>query len=317
MFSVLTGHKERLRTGHDPLKPSPFWLGASPAVFVFLWSTGFIGATYGLPYAEPWTFLSYRFAIVAVLLVAFSLATRAPWPATPKACLQNAFVGVLIHGIYLGGVFAAIARGMPTGLAALIIGLQPALTAVAAQPVLGERVSRLQWMGILLGFAGMVLVVGNKAVAGGATGWRPDAVTLALNVAALLAITTGSIYQKAYLPHQNIRTGTTWQYVGGFAVVFAVALALEEGRVEWTGEFIFAMSWLVIVLSFGAVSLLMLIIRHGDVSRIASLFYLVPPVTAVLAYLMFGERLNAIQIAGMVVATVGVALVNRRAAPKT
>ena len=112
------------------MKPSPFWLGASPAVFVFLWSTGFIGATYGLPYAEPWTFLSYRFAIVAVLLVAFSLATRAPWPATPKACLQNAFVGVLIHGIYLGGVFAAIARGMPTGLAALIIGLQPALTAV-------------------------------------------------------------------------------------------------------------------------------------------------------------------------------------------
>ena len=298
------------------MKTPSFWISASPAVFVFLWSTGFIGATFGLPYAEPWTFLAYRFAIAAVLLAAFAVITRAPWPATPKLCLQNAFVGVLIHGIYLGGVFAAISRGMPTGLAALIIGLQPALTAIVAQPVLGERVSRLQWMGILLGFAGMVLVVGNKAVAGGATGWQPDAVTLCLNIAALLAITAGSVYQKAYLPHQNIRTGTTWQYVGAFLVVFAVAVALEQGRVEWTGEFIFAMGWLVIVLSFGAVSLLMLIIRHGDVSKIASLFYLVPPVTAVLAYLFFDEQLNAVQIAGMAVATLGVALVNRRTAAK-
>ncbi|MGI9413731.1 MAG: DMT family transporter [Hyphomicrobiales bacterium] len=295
------------------MKSPPVWLRTSPALFVFLWSTGFIGATYGLPYAEPWTFLAYRFAIVVVLLAGFSVITGAPWPSTPKACLQNAFVGVLIHGIYLGGVFAAISRGMPTGLAALVIGLQPALTAIAARPVLGERVSRLQWLGILLGFSGLVLVVGNKAVSGGTTGWQPDGPALALNLAALLAITAGSIYQKAYLPHQNIRTGTTWQYVGGFAVVFAVALMIEDGRVEWTGDFIFAMSWLVIVLSLGAVSLLMLIIRHGDVSRIASLFYLVPPVTAVLAYFLFGETLNAVQIAGMAVTTFGVALVNRRA----
>lgn len=290
----------------------PVWLKASPALFVFLWSTGFIGATYGLPYAEPMTFLAYRFAIVMVLLAAFAFVVRAPWPATPIACLQNAFVGVLIHGIYLGGVFAAISRGMPTGIAALIIGLQPALTAIAAQPLLGERVSKIQWLGIFLGFCGLVLVVGNKAGLTSTTGWQPDTWALVFNISALFAITAGSIFQKAYLPNQDIRTGTVWQYFGALVFV-GIAMALfEEGRISWTGEFIATMAWLVVVLSVGAVSLLMLIIRHGEVSRVASLLYLVPPVTAVLAYLIFDEQLNPAQIAGMAVTTVGVALVNRR-----
>ena len=290
----------------------PVWLKASPALFVFLWSTGFIGATYGLPYAEPMTFLAYRFGIVMVLLAVFAFVIRAPWPATPLACLQNALVGVLIHGIYLGGVFAAISRGMPTGIAALIIGLQPALTAIAAQPLLGERVNRVQWLGIFLGFCGLALVVWNKAGVTGSIGWHPDTWALVFNISALFAITTGSIFQKAYLPNQDIRTGTVWQYAGAFAFVAAAMMLFEDGRITWTGEFIAAMIWLVLVLSVGAVSLLMLIIRHGEVSKVASLLYLVPPVTAVLAYLIFDEQLNPAQIAGMAVATFGVALVNRR-----
>ncbi len=290
----------------------PVWLKASPALFVFLWSTGFIGATYGLPYAEPMTFLAYRFAIVAVLLALFAAVTRAPWPATPAICLQNALVGVLIHGIYLGGVFTAISRGMPTGLAALVIGLQPALTAIVAQPLLGERVSKVQWLGIVLGFCGLVLVVANKATASGAVGWAPETWALIFTTAALVGITAGSIYQKAYLPNQDIRTGTTWQYVGAFVFVAVLMFGFEEGRIEWTGDFIFAMVWLVLVLSVGAVSLFMLIIRHGAVSKVASLLYLVPAVTALLAYFMFDERLNLIQIAGMGLTTLGVALVNRK-----
>lgn len=290
----------------------PLWFKASPALFVFLWSTGFIGTTYGLPYAEPMTFLTYRFAIVVVLLVVFARLTGAPWPATPAACLQNALVGILLHGIYLGGVTTALSRGMPTGLSALIIGLQPALTAIVAQPLLGERVNRIQWLGIVLGTSGLLLVVWNKAGVSGATGWQPDAWGIAFNVAALLGITAGSIYQKAYLPNQDIRTGTIWQYIGAFVFVAVVMLLFEDGRISWTGDFIFAMTWLVLVLSVGAISLLMLIIRHGDVSKVASLLYLVPPVTAILAYFMFDEQLNAIQIAGIAVTTLGVALVNRR-----
>jgi drug/metabolite transporter (DMT)-like permease len=294
------------------MTPQPAWLKASPALFVFLWSTGFIGATYGLPHAEPMTFLAYRFAIVVVLLAPFALAIGARWPATPKLCLQNALVGILIHGVYLGGVFLAISRGMPTGLAALVIGLQPALTAIAAQPLLGEQVNKVQWLGIVMGFCGLVLVVVNKASASGAVGWQPEPWALVFTVAALFGITSGSIYQKAYLPNQDIRTGTVWQYIGALVFSAALMFAFEQGRIEWTVEFTLTMVWLVVVLSVGAVSLLMLIIRHGDVSKVASLLYLVPAVTALLAYFLFDERLNAVQIAGMAVTTLGVALVNRK-----
>ena len=287
------------------------WLRASPALFVFLWSTGFIATIYGLKDAEPLTMLSYRFAIVVGLLALIAFATKAPWPASPKVCAQNALVGILIHGFYLGGVFLALSRGMPAGVSALIIGLQPALTAMVAQPLLGERVNRIQWLGIGLGFCGLVLVVANKASAAGATGWTPDSLALIFMFGSLFGITAASIYQKAHLPDQDIRTGTTWQYIGAFIFVAILTVLFEDGRIAWTGEFIAAMVWLVIVLSVGAVWLLMLIIRHGDVSKVASLLYLVPAVTAVLAYFLLGEQLNLIQIAGIALAAVGVALVNR------
>ncbi len=295
------------------MSASPLWLKLSPALFVFLWATGFVGATWGLPYAEPFTFLSYRFSIVAVLLVIIALSTRAVWPATPKQCAHNMIVGILIQGTYLGGVFYAISRGMPTGLSALVAGLQPALTALAARPLLGEHVSRLQWLGIALGFAGLVLVLWNKAGITGDAGWPLDWIALGCAGLATIGITAGSMYQKAFMTGQDIRTGTVWQYIGALVPVLVLSWLLEEGTVHWTTDFIFAMVWLCLVLSIGAVSLLMLIIRHGDVSRVAGLFYLVPVVTAVMSYFLFGEQLNAVQIGGIAVTAFGVALVSRRA----
>jgi drug/metabolite transporter (DMT)-like permease len=291
---------------------SPIWSRLSPALFVFLWATGFVGATWGLPYGEPFTFLAVRIAIVVVLLVAIAGVSRAPWPAGPKQCFHNAVVGVFIHAIYLGGVFYAISRGMPTGLSALVVGLQPALTALAARPMLGERVTAAQWLGIGLGFAGLVLVFWDKANVGGEAGWPLDWVAVAASVTAVVGMTAGSLYQKAFVSHQDVRTGTVWQYGGALVPMLALALLLEDGRIEWTGDFIFAMTWLVLVLSIGAVSLLMIIIRHGEVSKVAGLFYMVPVVTAIMAYFIFDERLNALQIAGVAVTTLGVALVSRR-----
>ncbi len=299
------------------MQSAPLWLKMSPAVFVFLWATGFVGATWGLPYAEPFTFLAYRFAIVAVLLVLIAWISRAPWPARPIDCFHSAFVGFLLQGLYLGGVFYAISRGMPTGLSALVAGLQPAFTAIAARPLLGERVSKLQWFGIALGFAGLLLVLWNKAGVAGEAGWELDWIALAAAFVAVCGITAGSIYQKVFGGAQDIRTGTAWQYVGAFVPLLFLSLFLEEGDVEWTGEFIFAMTWLCLALSIGAVSLLMLIIRHGEVSKVAGLFYMVPIVTAVLAYFIFGEQLNSVQIFGIAITAIGVALVSGRSTARS
>lgn len=288
------------------------FLKVAPGLFVFLWSTGFVATIYGLAHAEPLTFLAYRFGIVVVLLAGFAFVTRAPWPKTTELIGQNALVGILMHGCYLGGVYLALSRGMPAGISALIIGLQPAITAMVAQPLLGERVNRIQWLGIALGFVGMMLVVWNKAVAQGAAGWVPDTWALVFMAVSLCGITSASIYQKAKLPDQDIRTGTTWQYIGATIFVTVLAFAFEDGRVEWAPEVIYSMLWLVLVLSVGAVPLFMFIIRHGDVSKVASLLYLVPAVTAVIAWLLLGEVLNMVQIAGMAVTTFGVALVNRK-----
>lgn len=291
---------------------TPLWLKLSPALFVVLWATGFVGATWGLPYAEPFTFLCYRFAIVAVLLSIIAFVSGAPWPAGPKQCAHNAFVGFLIQGMYLGGIFYAISRGMPTGLSALVAGLQPALTAVAAGPLLGERVTLVQWCGVVLGFLGLVLVLWNKAGVTGDAGWPMDWIALGAAGAAVLGMTAGSMYQKAFVSAQDIRTGTAWQYIGAFVPVFVLAMVLEDGRIEWTGNFIFAMVWLCLVLSIGAVSLLMVIIRHDNVSRVAGLFYMIPIVTAVMAYFIFGEQLNTVQFVGIAITAVGVALVSRK-----
>ncbi len=294
------------RAAATPAGGGSDWLRLMPGVFVLLWSTGFIGAKYGLPYVEPLTFLLVRLALVSVVLALVALATRAPWPASWAAAGRIALAGLLVHGVYLSGVFLAIAHGLPAGVTALIVGIQPLLTAALSGPLLGERVSGRQWAGLLLGLFGVGLVVREK--------FAIDAdhlVGMGFAAAALLGITFGTLYQKRHGAAMDLRSGTAIQYAAT-ALVLAVAAPLSETmRIEWTGEFVFALLWLSFVLSVGAIFLLFALIRRGAAARVASLFYLTPPVTALVAWAMFDERLGAVALAGMAVAVVGVALVNR------
>lgn len=285
-------------------------IGAMPAVFVVLWSTGFIGAKYGLPYAEPFTFLSLRFAAVIAVLAVVAVATSAPWPRDRTLIGHLAVSGLLVHGLYLGGVFAAIAVGLPSGMAALLVGLQPILTAVVSGPMLGERTSSRQWLGLALGLLGVALVLSSR-LTGLSLGGLPWA-GIGWSVAALMGMTAGTLYQKRFCTGMDLRSGAVIQYLAAAAIMVPAAFATETMQVRWTAEFIFALVWLVLVLSVGAISLLMTLIRLGEAARVASLFYLVPPVTALMAWALFAERLSPTALAGMVVAVIGVALVVRR-----
>jgi drug/metabolite transporter (DMT)-like permease len=283
----------------------PAWLRWAPALFVFLWSTGFIGSRLGTPFAEPLTFLSWRYLALVALLATLALATRAAWPRTSRDALHAAAAGLLVHGAYLGGVFCGIAHGVPLAIISLIVGLQPVLTALAAGPLLGEQLTSRQWLGIALGFTGVVLVVAGKW--GGVTG---DALGYAWGAFALAGITAGTLYQKRYCGPIPMLTGGVIQYSAAGLVTFAVALATETMAVRWTPQFAFALGWLVLVLSMGAIGLLYTMIRHGEASRVSSLFFLTPPVTAMMAYLLFDERLPILALAGLAVSAAGVALVS-------
>lgn len=276
-----------------------------PALFVFLWSTGFIAAKAGMPYAEPLTFLALRFGLVAVLMLPIALMPRVQWPRGWMA-VHVAVVGLLLHAGYLGGVFVAIARGVPAGLAALIVGAQPLLTALLARPFLGERVERGKWLGLALGFLGVGLVMADRLGFGGA-----DALGLGLCVMAVVAMALGSLYQKRYATAVDLRSGSVIQYVAAGLPILALAWMQETMVVRWETPFLLAMAWLILVLSIGAVSLLYVLIRRGAAAEVASLFYLVPPTTALMGYLLFGETLSPATILGMVLAALGVALVNR------
>lgn len=276
-----------------------------PAIFVFLWSTGFIGAKLGLPSAEPMTFLTIRFGLVSVLLLGLVLVVRARWPDSWAEIGHIALAGFLLQGLYLGGVFASIDHGVEAGVAALIVSSQPLLTAILAGPVLGERVTARQWTGFMLGFCGVTLVVWQKLGQGIGTPFG-----MGLSVLGLLSITAGTLYQKRFCADMPLRSGYVIQFAVSTLAVGVMALAFETRVVAWTGEFIFALGWLVIVLSFGAVTLFYILIRRGAASRVASLFYLVPPSTAILAWLLFGETFGPLALAGMVLVVLGVALVN-------
>jgi len=283
------------------------WLRLMPGLFVLLWSTGFIGAKYGLPYAEPLTFLLIRLGLVAVVLALVALASRAPWPKDWATAGRIALAGLLVHGVYLSGVFLAIAHGLPAGVTALVVGIQPLLTAALSGPLLGERVSGRQWGGLLLGLAGVGLVVREKLSID-----AEHLIGIGYAVAALIGITLGTLYQKRHGGGMDLRSGTAIQYAAT-ALVLAVAAPLTETmQVQWTGEFLFALLWLSFVLSVGAIFLLFALIRRGAAAKVASLFYLTPPVTALVAWILFGEKLGVLALAGMAVAVCGVALVNRK-----
>ena len=281
-----------------------------PLFFVLLWNTGFIGAKYGLPYAEPFTFLVTRYALVIALMTLVALAMRAPWPANAREAAHIAVTGLLLHGIYLSGVFISIDRGLPAGISALVVGMQPLLTGALAGLLLGERVSRRQWMGLALGFGGVALVVGSKA---SVDSLAPETLwhMVMPAVAALFGITAGTLYQKRFCPRFDLRTGSVVQFLPTLAVSAIIALNTETMHIEWTGDFIFALGWLVVVLSVGAVSLLGLLIRSGSAVNVASLFYLTPPATALIAWAMFDERLSALAITGMGIAVGGVWLARK------
>lgn len=280
-----------------------------PLLFVLLWSSGFIGARLGVQSAEPFTVLLLRFSLVLVIMLPLALLLRVEWPRDRRDILHIAAAGLLMQGGYLGGCFSAVYHGMPAGMIALITGLQPILTAFAAAPLLGERITRLQWLGLALGFGGVALVVWEKI---DLQGMAPVSVAWALE--ALLAMTAGTLYQKRYCPSFDLRAGSVIQFAAAFAVLLPLALATERMQVDWNLPFVFAVGWLALVLSIGAVSLLFVLIQHGEATRVSSLFYLTPLVTAAMAWLAFDERLGAPALAGMVIGVTGVALVLRRPA---
>lgn len=279
-----------------------------PGLFVVLWATGFIGARYAMPWSEPFSFLAVRFAIVAVILMALALLLGSPRMGA-RTAFHAAIAGALAHGLYLAGVFWAIGNGMPAGLAALVIGLQPLITAVLAGVALGEKVLPRHWAGLAIGFAGIVVVLA-PTVGDAFAGVTPA--TFLACVAGAIAISAGTVWQKKYVGGADLVTATFWQFVGATAVTAAGSLLFETRTFVLTGELVFAMVWLVLVLSIGAVFLLMAMIRKGEMASIASLFYLVPAATAVIAWALFGETLGVVQILGMAVTTLGVALATRR-----
>lgn len=281
------------------------WLAVMPAVFVGLWSTGFIGAKLGLPYIEPLTFLFLRFVLLTALMMPLVLFFRADWP--PRAKLKHiALSGVLIQAFYLGGVFIAIHQGVQAGVAALIVSTQPILTAALAGPVLGERVTRRQWLGLAFGMAGVAAVIIEKIGPGGAA-WPAF-----FAVGSLVGITIGTLYQKKYCQGVDVLSGMLVQCVP-VAVVFGLgALLFETNEIVWTGELVFALLWLTIPLSIGATTLFYLMIKRGAASQVASLFYLVPPTTAALAWLIFDERFGLSAMIGMALVIVGILLIRMK-----
>lgn len=287
------------------VSPGTVWI---PALFVLLWSTGFIGARLGLPHAGPLTFLSLRYGLAAGLLIIIALLMRAPWPQRPTDIVHYSVAGLLVHGVYLGGVFVGISLGVEAGLSALIVSLQPLLVAAFAGVLLGERVSRRQWVGLALGLAGVALILFHKLGRG-----LGDGLGVLACLAALLGISVGTLYQKRYCARMDLRTGSAIQFAAAGVTTAPLAFLLEQGRVGWSGEFLFALLWLVLVLSLGAVSLLYLLIRRGAAASVSSLFFLVPPCTALIAWPLFGERLGPAALLGMALTLAGVGLATRSA----
>jgi drug/metabolite transporter (DMT)-like permease len=278
---------------------------AFPFLFVLLWSTGFIAAKYGLPYAPPFGFLFYRFALVAALVAVFAVATGARWPRTLSEYRDVALVAVGVHALYLGGVFLSLDSGMAAGTSAMLVGMQPILTVVLAYAWMGEGVNRKQWLGLALGLAGVWCVVRHKVDFGGdLSGLLPSAI-------ALVGISVGTLYQKRHCAHVDLRSGAVVQYAVCAAIYAPLALFLDARPVQWVPPFLFALGWSVIVLSVGAITLLYWLLRHGAAANVARLFYLVPPVTALQAWILFGETLDALALAGMVLIAVGVVLARR------
>ena len=270
-----------------------------------MWSTGFIAAKYGMPYAPPLSFLLARFALVALVMALVALATRAQWPASIRDVLHLVVAAWFVHGVYLGGVFVSIAHGMPAGTSSMLVGLQPIVTVVLARLWLDEAIAPRQWLGLVLGLVGVYFVVRHRVVL------DTGIVALLPIVAALFGISIGTLYQKRHASHVDLRSGAVVQF-GACTLLYApIVWWLDAPPIAWTPEFAFALGWSVLVLSVGAINVLYLMLRRGAAVDVARLFYLVPPVTALMAFALFGERLDALALAGMLLICIGVALARR------
>lgn len=280
---------------------------AMPLLFVGIWATGFIVARLVAPHVEPLTFLMARYALSAGIFALIAAAVGAAWPRTVRGWRDALVAGVLMQGVYLGGVFWSVRHGLPAGISALITGLQPLLTALLAFPLLGERVGSRRWLGIVMGFAGAVLVLLPSLGAAGGVAALPVAVC----VAAMAGITLGTIWQKRTAAAADLRTNAAIQFIGAAVVTAPVAALTESWRFDGSWQVWIGLLWAVLGLSVGAISLLLILIKRGAVAGVASLFYLVPPLVAALAFALFGERLDAVQLCGMALAAAGVAVASR------
>ncbi|WP_066259375.1 DMT family transporter [Hydrogenophaga flava] len=285
------------------------WLRAMPWVFVLIWSTGFIVARYGMPHAPPMSFLAVRYALSILCFLPWIVLAGVKWPSDRRQALHLAVTGVLMHAGYLGGVWAAVKAGMGSGLSSLIVGIQPVLTAIWLTSVGGHHVSRRQWLGLLLGFAGLVLVVSRKFGAGG-PGDSANWLNLSFAVMALFAITAGTLYQKRFVQPCDVRTANTVQLAAALVVTLPLAL-LETETMRWNAELAGAMAWSVLGLTLGGSSLLYMLIQRGAAASVTSLMYLVPPCTALIAWVLFAEPITATTIAGTALTAFGVSLVVR------
>lgn len=289
------------------------WVRAMPWIFVLIWSTGFIVARYGMPHAPPMKFLALRYALSILCFLPWIALAGVTWPADRRQALHLAVTGVLMHAGYLGGVWAAVKAGMGSGLSSLIVGVQPVLTAIWLSSVAGHSVSRRQWLGLLLGFAGLVLVVSRKFGAGG-PGDSANGLNLCFAVLALLSITAGTLYQKRFVKPCDVRTANTVQLAAALLVTLPLALLEAEGM-RWNAELAGAMAWSVLGLTLGGSSLLYMLIQRGAAASVTSLMYLVPPCTALIAWLLFAEPITATTLAGTALTAFGVSLVVRPPRP--
>lgn len=282
-----------------------------PWVFVLIWSTGFIVARYGMPHAPPFSFLAVRYGLSVACFLAWIVAAGVRWPSGRSQWLHLGVTGVLMHAVYLGGVWAAVKAGMGSGLSSLVVGLQPVLTAVWLTSVGGGggHVSRRQWLGLVLGFAGLVLVVSRKFTSGG-PGDTATWLNLGYAVMALLAITAGTLYQKRFVQACDVRTANAVQLLAALAVTMPLAW-WEPEPMRWSTELAGAMAWSVLGLTLGGSSLLYMLIQRGAAASVTSLMYLVPPCTALIAWVLFAEPITVTTLVGTALTAIGVSLVVR------
>ena len=283
----------------------------APAIFVLLWSTGFTGIRYGIPYAPPFTFIAVRMAFASVLLALISLAITKRFTHDLPTIGKSAIVGITIHGAYLGGCFYGVKQGMPAGITALICSLQPALVSIFSSIFFHEKLSLRKWLGLALGLFGLILVIAPKL--SGASGQELPTVGVVAIFIALLGGTSGTLLQKKFGAGVEVLSGTSWQYIFTGLLLGAMALTFEQGeRITWNEPFIFSLVWLILALSIGAILILYFLLARSSASSVSSLYYLVPAVTAVEAYFLFGETIGLLTACGTVITIIGVALVVRQ-----